>query len=110
MVSATIETRTVAPGFSFSPGLASCTQTSTVVVFGSTAGLTTVTLPGRSPSGPAIRAGRPLLVEDASFTGTLAGATTCEISTIEIIGAPLAAISPGYTGRSETTPLIGLRI
>ena len=30
-----------------------------MVVFGSTAGLTTVTLPARSPSGPVMRAGRP---------------------------------------------------
>ena len=32
-------------------------------MFGSTAGLTTVTLPGRSPSGPVMRAGRPTLIE-----------------------------------------------
>src|SRR5579883_3558509 len=105
MVSAMIETCTVPPGFKRSPGLATCTQTSTVVVLGSTAGLTTVTLPGRSPSGPAIRAGRPTLIADASRTGTFARATTWEISTIETMGEPPGAISPGYTGRSATTPL-----
>ncbi len=110
MVSAMIDTRTLAPGFNFSPGFATWTHTSTVVVLGSTDGLTTVTLPARSPSGPAIRAGLPTWIDDASFTGIFARATTCDMSTIEIIGVPLAGISPAYTDRSATTPLIGLRI
>src|SRR5437868_6198197 len=59
MVSAMIETRAVAPGFRRSPGFAICTQTSTVVALGLADGLTTVTVPGMSPSGPATRAGRP---------------------------------------------------
>ena len=42
----------MAPGFSFSPGFGACTQTSTVVVLGSTAGLTTVTLPRDIAIGP----------------------------------------------------------
>src|SRR5215470_16274512 len=109
MVPATIDTLAVAPGFSFSPGFGACTHTSTVVVLGFTAGLTTVTLPGRSPSGPLIRAGRPTAIAVASFTGMFARATICEISTIEINGEPAGGMSPGYTGRSATTPLIGLR-
>src|SRR5579872_2091999 len=105
-----IDTRTVPPGLNFSPGFGTCTQTSTVVVLGSTAGLTTVTLPARSPSGPVMRAGRPTLIAVASFAGTLVRATTCDISTMEASGDPLAAISPGYIDRSEITPLMGLRI
>ena len=35
------------------------------------------------------------LSEVASFTGTFARATTCEMSTIERIGPPLGGISPG---------------
>ena len=58
--------------------------------------------------GDHVRAGRPTLIAVASFTGTLARATTCEMSTIETRGAPGAAISPGYTRRSATTPLMGL--
>ena len=85
-----METRTVAPGLRRSPGLGTWTQTSIVVVLGSTVGLTTVTLPARSPSGPPMRAGRPTLMAAASFTGILARATTCEISTIETSGEPAA--------------------
>src|ERR1035438_9886822 len=48
MVFATIVTCTETPGLSRSPGLAISTQTCTVVLFGSTAGLTTITLPGTS--------------------------------------------------------------
>src|SRR6266849_213773 len=65
-------TRTVPPGLSRSPGFAACTQTSTVVVLGSTAGLTTMTFPAKSPSGPVSRAGRPTRIEAASLTGILA--------------------------------------
>src|SRR5580700_9381209 len=103
IVSAIIATRTLAPGFNFSPGFGTCTQTSTVVVFGSTAGLTTVTLPARSPSGPAMRAGRPTVINAASLTETFARATTCVISTIDTIDEPLVTISPGKTDRSATT-------
>src|SRR5579863_1043549 len=44
-VSATMETRTLVPGRRLPFGLGACTQTSTVVLLGSTAGLTRVTLP-----------------------------------------------------------------
>ena len=92
------------------PGIRGLYHPSTVVVFGLTAGLTTGTLPARSPSGPLILAGRPTLIEPASFTGTLVRVTTREVSTIETSGVPLAGISPGYTGRSATMPLMGLAI
>ena len=45
MVSASTDICTVTPDLSFSPGLAASTQTSTVVLLGSTAGLTTLTVP-----------------------------------------------------------------
>ncbi len=46
-------------GLQLLAGISACTQTSTVVVLGSTAGLTTVTLPAMSPSGPVMVAGLP---------------------------------------------------
>src|SRR5437667_12581171 len=105
-----MERRTVAPGFSRSLGLGACTHTSAEVVLGTVAGLTTMTLPAMSPSGPVMRAGLPVLMASASFTGTLARATICEMSTIDTIGIPGAAISPGWTGRSAAARGIGLVI
>ena len=44
--SVTMTACTLAPGLSFSPGFSASTQTCTVVLAGSVAGLTTITLPG----------------------------------------------------------------
>ena len=97
IVAATIETCTAAPGCSCSPGLSACTQTCTVVLFGSTAGLTTVTLPvtGSPPSAGVSVASSPTLTFFAWSCAMLTRATTFDMSITVSSGVPAAAISPG---------------
>ena len=80
------------------------------MVFASTAGLTTVTVPLISPPGPrsshVFRRELPQLHEPGMF----ALAITLEMSTTDITAEPLLAISPMFSGRSDTMPLMGLRI
>src|SRR5579864_2094681 len=64
-VSPTIATCTLLPGRSLSPGLGASTQTSTVVLFASTAGLTKAILPFTWPGCPGTVKGRIALVSPA---------------------------------------------
>ena len=83
-----------------------------MVLFGSDAGLTTMTLPvtGMSPSDGVIVASLPTLTSFAWSPAMLMRATIFETSITVIRGVPVVAISPGYSGRSVTTPAKGLRI
>ena len=96
-VAATIDTCTAWPACSRSPGLSACTQTCTVVLFGSDAGLTMVTLPVTSspPSAGVIVASLPTLTFLAWSCAMLMRATTFDMSITVSSGAPAAAISPG---------------
>ena len=64
---------------------------------GSVAGLTTVTLPGisKDPLGSLMVAASPTFTAWASTCGTLARATTVEMSTTVASGWPVLAMSPG---------------
>ncbi len=105
-------TCTLVPGLSCPPGLSACTQTCNVVLLGSVAGLTTVTFPSTVwlVSTWVIVAGWPIFTDAAWFWGTLARATTLEMSITVTRGVPGVAISPAYSGRSAITPEIGLTI
>ena len=83
-----------------------------MVLCGSTAGLTTVTLPSTStaPSAETMRAGWPTFTKAACDCGMFTRAITLEISTMVSSGEPALAISPANMGRSATTPEMGLRI
>src|SRR5258708_8020178 len=106
------DTCTLVPGLSCCLGFFASNQISTVVLFGSSAGLTTVTFPstGSSNPGTVIVPLSPTFSKAASAWGMCAFAITAARSITVTIGVPAAAISPGYNGRSVTTPSIGLRI
>ena len=86
-----------APARSCSPGLSACTQTCTVVLLGSTAGLTMVTRAGDGRAAVDRRQRR--LVADLDVPGLLlrelTRATTDDTSITVSIGVPAFAISPG---------------
>ena len=92
-----IDTCTDCPARRRSPGLSACTQTCTVVLFGSVAGLTTMTLPGTGslPSAGVIVAAAPTLMSFAWSCAMLMRATIFDTSMTVSSGAPVVAISPG---------------
>ena len=55
-------------------------------------------------------AASPTFKRAACSCGMWALAITEEVSITVISGVPAAGVSPGYSGRSVTTPSIGLRI
>src|SRR5271165_1047679 len=110
-VRATISSVTLVPGRNRPSVLGASTHTSTVVLLGSSAGLTSVTLPATSMSpGAFMVAASPGLSCTAWSCGICALAITDDVSITVSKGAPGGGVSPGYVGRSVTTPLIGLRI
>ncbi len=92
-------------------GLGASIQTSTVVLLGSSAGLISVTLPSalKSP-GAVIVAGSTDLQNGRFILRKCAFAMTDDVSMIVNSAVPAVGVSPGYKGRSVTTPSIGLRI
>src|SRR5260370_28765544 len=88
---------TLVTGFSACLGFLASNQTSTVVLLGSSAGLTTVTLPsiGSSIPGTDMVPLSPTFSVAASFCGMCALAINEEVSITVIRGVPAAAISPG---------------
>ena len=96
-VCAVRESCTLVPGFNACLGFLASSQTSTVVLLGSSAGLTTVTLPsiGSSIPGTVMVPLSPTFNAAASLCGMCALAMTEEISITVSRGVPAAAISPG---------------
>jgi len=91
------ESCTLVPGFNACLGFFASSQISTVVLLGSSAGLTTVTLPsiGSSIPGTVIVPLSPTFRAAASLCGMWALAMTVEISITVSSDVPAAAISPG---------------
>src|SRR5258708_3212367 len=96
-VCAVRESCTLVPGFNACLGFLASSQTSTVVLLGSSAGLTTVSLPsmGSSMPGTVIVPLSPTFNAAASLCGICALAMTEEISITVNRAVPAAAISPG---------------
>src|SRR5437773_1933146 len=90
IVAELMEKWTVAPGFSVWSGFAASAQTSTVVLLGSSAGLTTVSFAGIASSLPGtVRvAASPFFNTAASLCGICALAITRERSITVINGVP----------------------
>src|SRR5438093_11326897 len=94
---ASMETFTLVPGLRCWPGFFACTQTSTVVLFGSSVGLTIVTVPatGFCSPGAVIVALSPTFSNAASGCGMLGRAMTCGMLMTVSNGTLAEAIAPG---------------
>src|SRR6202035_309493 len=97
IVCAVTESCTLVPGFNCCLGFLASSQTSTVVLLGSSAGLTTVIVPstGSWIPGTVIVPLFPTFSNAASACGICALAITAEMSMTVTIAVPAAAISPG---------------
>ncbi len=107
-----METFTGVPTLSFPSLLSILSQTSTVVLPGSSAGLISETLAGTGSATPGTRteAASPTFICCARLCAMCVLASRLDVSITVISGVPAAAVSPANSGRSVTTPSIGLRI
>ena len=107
-----ISTLTGVPTLSRPERLSILTQTSMVVLPGSSAGLINVTeaATGESIPGTRTEAASPTFNCCAMLSAMCALASRLEVSITVSRGVPAAAVSPANKDRSVTTPSIGLRI
>src|SRR5450631_246818 len=107
-----METLTGVPTLSLPALLSILSQTSTVVLPGSSAGLMSETFPATGSASPGTwtDASSSTFICWARLCAMCVFASSVDVSITVISGAPAAAVSPANSGRSVTTPAIGLLI